>query len=103
LVDAGVPTDALVDAGVPTDASVDAAVDASPPPGPGEVCGPSPDYCAPGLECWYLAVSGEYICTQPCSSPIQCIAYGPGACCVPPGFQTLETVCVPPGYSECSP
>jgi hypothetical protein len=94
------------DAGPPVDAGPDAAItdgggDASTLPGPGQACGSPPDFCAPGLECWQLLDSNEFICTESCESAAGCGAYGPGACCARPGFQTLETVCIPGAYSEC--
>lgn len=87
------------DAGTVADAGP--AADAA--PGPGEPCGELPWVCAPGLECWLLLESNEYLCTQPCEQPDECSAYGDGACCARPGFQTLETVCIPGSYAACSP
>ncbi len=70
-------------------------------PGPGEPCGQPPDVCAPGLECWLLLDSGQYICTQLCSDASECTEYGADPCCVQPGFQTLDTVCIPGQFGEC--
>ena len=93
------------DAGVPPDAGLDAGpIDAGPTgPGPGELCGELPNICAPELECWLVISSGNYLCTQPCADASECTAYGPGACCERPGFQTLETVCLGPEIDECQP
>lgn len=94
--------DPPLDAGVP-DAGLDAGVDAGPTgPGPGEACGEIPNVCDQTLECWFIQLDGVYMCTQPCTDVSECDDYGPGACCIQPGFQTLETVCLPAGYTACS-
>jgi hypothetical protein len=100
----------------PPDAMVipDGAPDAVPPdahwPTEGETCGffvndagVSVPYCAAGLECWELLMSGVLMCTEECAEATQCSAYGPEACCRRPGFQTLTTVCIPGTYTECTP
>lgn len=94
----------LPDAGPGPDASiVDAGpADASPYPGPGELCGTPPNLCRPGIFCWGLLTSDAYICTDVCNTASECFEYGPDACCAVPGFQTLEKVCIPAGYAECN-
>jgi hypothetical protein len=105
--------DAALDGTITREPGADAGADAAMPdggapdgatgPGPGETCGQVPDVCAPGLECWLLLQSGQFLCTQPCSDATMCAAYGSDPCCVLPGPQTLETVCVPGQYAECAP
>jgi len=107
ISDAGQPDGPLIDAMRPdaaiTDAAVlDAGVDAS-LPGPGETCGPPPQFCAPSLVCWQLFTTSDLICTQDCTTDTECEAdYGVGACCARPGPQTIDTVCIPAGSSECT-
>lgn len=88
----------IPDAGIP-DAPVDAAPDVLSVPGPGDLCGFNDagiPVCQPGLECWFLMQSGDkYLCTQSCVTVDDCDAYGAGAVCKRPGFQTLTTVCIP--------
>ena len=97
--DAG-PDAGVVDAGI-ADASL---IDAAPiGPGPGEPCGELPNVCDQGLECWFVFSANEALCTQPCTEAAECSAYGAGACCERPGFQTLETVCLGPEIEECNP
>jgi|GEM_PF-4190707 len=103
-VDGGVADAGIADAG-PADAAMSDARtdDAGPLPGPGEPCGTSPDFCAPGLVCWQLFTTGDLICTQDCTSASECEPdYGTGACCARPGPQTVNTVCIPAGASECT-
>jgi hypothetical protein len=57
--------------------------------------------CAAGFACWQLLPEDVNICTAECTSATECGAYGPGACCARPGFQTLTTVCIPGAYSQC--
>ncbi len=82
------------DEGLP-DATVDATPDATPLPGAGERCdGP----CAGDLECleiFFQSTERPLVCTEPCRGPEECEAYGPGACCMVPGPQTMERACVP--------
>jgi hypothetical protein len=58
--------------------------------------------CQGDLECWLLATSNFYLCTQECATAAECGDYGPNACCKRPGFQTLTTVCIPESYVECT-
>ncbi len=92
----------------------DGAPDAIPPdahwPTQAEMCafytndaGVSVPYCATGLECWELLMSGVLMCTEECAEASNCGAYGPDPCCRRPGFQTLTTVCIPGSYIECTP
>jgi hypothetical protein len=94
LADAG-----PVDAGLPDGAPADAG----PAPGPGEACAPPPDNCAPGIECWGLVESDEFLCTERCTDAGDCTdpGYGDSPCCAIPGFQTLQTVCIPGDRIEC--
>jgi hypothetical protein len=73
-------------------------------PANGEPCGFDPVtgfYCAADFDCWLLFFTNVPICTNLCGSPAECGAYGPEACCAPPGPQTLDTTCIPGMYQEC--
>lgn len=87
----------------PVDAGPDGAGGDSMLPGPGERCADPPAFpnCRPGLECWVVQSTGEPICTQPCGDVGACGAYGSGACCERPGFQTLTTVCLTEASTGC--
>lgn len=83
--------------------ATDAGPDAAPlGPGRGAPCAAVPPRCAPGLVCWRLLDSEQSICTEPCDDARECAGYGAEPCCVRPGFQTLERVCVPGDFAECA-
>jgi hypothetical protein len=92
------PDAAAAPDGPPADAG---PPDATPLPGAGELCGPEPDFCATGHDCWLLLTSDVTICTESCVVAADCVGYG-DVCCKRPGFQTTQTVCIPTSYVECS-
>jgi hypothetical protein len=69
--------------------------DVGPPvPGPGELC--PTGACREGLVCMPIAWDGwQGRCIAPCADASECGAYGPGACCAPPGPQIIERHCIP--------
>lgn len=110
VVDAGM--DAGSDGGPDDAGSSDAGAedaglrDAGPPPdggwqGPGQSCDGEPMSCEPGLDCWFVFGPFKSFCAALCTDASECGAYGPGACCVVPGPQVMDPVCLPADAGVC--
>ena len=103
-LDAGCVVDAsATDGGLdaPDAGSSDAEPDAAAGIGPGETC-PTGVGCAPGLLCWYVPQTYDFLCTHPCGDEGDCSKFGP-ACCFAPGGPNPTTVrlCAPIGLGVC--
>ncbi len=97
LPDAG-PASGSTDGGGPADGGVDAGPDAG-VIGPGGECTGLP--CDPLDGCWWIFSAAKAICTRECATAADCEDFGARACCLVPGPQTFQHVCVPNGVGDC--